>query len=139
MKAQRVFEEILRSRARATDAADADAEVAEGLVVNSSAAIDQPESQEEAGGSPMSAAVSSFLMFSLGAIIPVLPYIFGMAGVNAALVACVLVGMSLMFTGGVVGLLSGMPPAKRAFRQLAIGATAAGVTYALGSLFDVSV
>jgi len=44
-----------------------------------------------------------------------------------------------MFTGGVVGLLSGMPPAKRAFRQLAIGATAAGVTYALGSLFDVSV
>ena len=83
--------------------------------------------------------MSSFLLFSLGAIVPVLPYLFGAGGLSAAVIACVLVGLALLLTGGIVGLLSGASPAKRAFRQLAIGAGAAAVTYGLGSLFDVSV
>ncbi len=91
----------------------------------------------EDAGSGLSAAVSSFLCFAVGALIPVLPYIFGMSGSAAAIVACVVVGLALMFTGSVVGLLSGVEPGRRALRQLLIGYGAAGATYLLGSIFTV--
>lgn len=91
----------------------------------------------EDAGSGLSAAVSSFLCFAVGALIPVLPYIFGMSGSAAAIVACVVVGLALMFTGSVVGLLSGVEPGRRALRQLLIGYGAAGATYLLGSIFNV--
>jgi vacuolar iron transporter family protein len=54
-------------------------------------------------------------------------------------VSLVLVGVALLFTGGVVGLLSGSSPAKRGLRQLAIGIGAAVATYLLGLLFGTSV
>lgn len=91
----------------------------------------------EEGGSGFSAAISSFLCFAVGALIPVLPYLFGMSGSAAAIVACVVVGLALMFTGSLVGLLSGVEPGRRALRQLLIGFGAAGATYLLGSLFNV--
>lgn len=94
---------------------------------------------EEETGSAMSAAVSSFCCFAVGALVSVLPYILGLAGVPAAVVACALVGVALLLTGGMVGVLSGVSPGKRALRQLVIGFGAAGVTYLLGSLFHVSV
>ena len=56
--------------------------------------------------------------------------------INGAIaVAGGLVGIALLGTGAVVGVLSGASPGKRAFRQLAIGFGAAIVTYALGLLF----
>ena len=55
------------------------------------------------------------------------------------MVALVLVGGALLFTGGVVGVLSGSSPMARALRQLAIGFGAAGVTYVLGLLFGAQV
>lgn len=91
----------------------------------------------EDAGSGLSAAISSFLCFAVGALFPVLPYIFGMSGSAAAIVACVVVGLALMFTGSVVGLLSGVEPGRRALRQLLIGYGAAGATYLLGSIFNV--
>ncbi|MGV0409584.1 VIT1/CCC1 transporter family protein [Corynebacterium resistens] len=100
---------------------------------------DDIEVERENGGSPLSAAISSFFLFAMGALIPVLPYLFGAQGMMAAVIACVLVGLSLLLTGGVVGILSGGAPAKRAFRQLVIGFGAAAITYGLGSLFNVSV
>jgi VIT1/CCC1 family predicted Fe2+/Mn2+ transporter len=48
------------------------------------------------------------------------------------------VGIALLITGSIVGLLSGRSPVKRALRQLAIGFGAAGATYLLGLLFGVS-
>jgi VIT1/CCC1 family predicted Fe2+/Mn2+ transporter len=54
-------------------------------------------------------------------------------------VSGVLVGIALMLTGAVVGVLSGGPPLRRALRQLAIGGGAALVTYALGVLFGATV
>lgn len=92
----------------------------------------------EVVGSAWAAALSSFLFFASGAIIPVLPWIFGLSGVSAVVVALVLVGVALMSTGAAVGLLSGAPPLRRALRQLAIGFGAAAVTYVLGLLFGVS-
>jgi vacuolar iron transporter family protein len=89
-------------------------------------------------GSAWGAAFSSFLFFASGAIIPVLPWIFGLSGLWAVVVALVLVGIALMSTGAMVGLLSGAPPLRRALRQLLIGFGAAAITYVLGLLFDVS-
>ena len=67
-----------------------------------------------------------------------LPYLFGLTGLPAVLVASALVGLALLGTGAVVGLLSGGPPLRRALRQLAIGYGAAAVTYLLGLLFGAS-
>lgn len=89
-------------------------------------------------GSAWGAALSSFLFFASGAIIPVLPWIFGLSGVWAIVIALVLVGIALLSTGAMVGLLSGGPPLLRALRQLAIGFGAAAVTYLLGLAFGVS-
>lgn len=88
-------------------------------------------------GSDWTAAISSFLLFSSGAIVPVLPWIFGLTGTTAVVVALVLVGVALLSTGAMVGILSGGPPLRRALRQLAIGFGAAAITYGLGLLFGV--
>lgn len=90
-------------------------------------------------GSAWGAALSSFCFFASGAIIPVLPYVFGMTGLAAVLVAAGLVGVALMLTGAIVGVLSGASPLMRALRQLAIGWGAAAATYALGLLFGTNV
>jgi len=94
--------------------------------------------EHEEIGSALGAAVSSFLFFASGAIIPVLPYLFGASGIAAVIIAAALVGLALLCTGAVVGLLSGGPPLLRALRQLAIGFGAAGATYLLGLAFGAS-
>lgn len=103
-----------------------------------------PEAEEEENGhdvvgSAWTAAASSFVFFASGAMIPVLPYLFGAEGLTAVVLSCSLVGVALLCTGAVVGLLSGASPLMRGLRQLGIGLGAAAVTYALGSLLGVSV
>lgn len=97
------------------------------------------EHDDEAVGTGLSAAVSSFCFFASGALIPVLPYLFGMTGLPAILTATVLVGIALLATGAIVGLLSGASPLKRALRQLGIGLGAAAVTYLLGLAFGTTI
>lgn len=100
--------------------------------------VDHSDSFAEIG-SAWSASLSSFAFFASGALIPILPYIFGMSGLWALGLAAAMVGAALLFTGGVVGLLSGSSPLARALRQLAIGFGAAAVTYVLGLLFGANV
>ena len=83
-------------------------------------------------GSAWTAAGFSFLCFAAGALIPVIPYLFGASGWLAAGIAAGLVGIALLVTGGITGVLAGAPPALRALRQLGIGYGAALVTYLLG-------
>ena len=90
-------------------------------------------------GTPTKAALSSFCFFATGAFFPLIPYILGLTGVAAIAVAAAIVGVALLFTGGVVGILSGQAPTPRALRQLLVGYGAAGVTYLLGLLFGTSV
>ena len=90
-------------------------------------------------GTPMNAALSSFCFFATGAFFPLVPYILGLTGLTAIIVAAAIVGIALLFTGGVVGILSGQPPMPRALRQLLVGFGAAGVTYLLGLLFGTTV
>ncbi|MGO1317933.1 MAG: VIT1/CCC1 transporter family protein [Cellulomonadaceae bacterium] len=98
-----------------------------------------PDDSRELLGSAVGAAGSSFCFFASGALIPVLPYLLGMNGAPAVIVASVLVGVALLCTGGIVGLLSGTSPATRALRQIAIGYGAAAVTYGLGLVFGATV
>ncbi|WP_277207374.1 VIT1/CCC1 transporter family protein [Isoptericola croceus] len=104
------------------------------------AAAGEPEADaHETHGTAWGAAISSFCFFASGAVVPVLPYLFGMSGAAAVVLASVLVGACLLTTGAVTGLLSGTSPVTRALRQLAIGFGAAGVTYLLGLAFGTAV
>ena len=127
---------VYRARGMSEDEATAHAaEVLRDLTVERpSTAVDEHEEI----GSALGAAVSSFLFFASGAVIPVLPYIFGASGIVAVVIASALVGLALLGTGAVVGLLSGGPPLSRALRQLAIGFGAAAATYLLGLLFGAT-
>ncbi|KDP91995.1 MULTISPECIES: VIT1/CCC1 transporter family protein [Clavibacter] len=100
------------------------------------AGVVAPEDDHESVGTAWGAAISSFCFFASGAVIPVLPYLFGLQGLAALALACVLVAIALSITGAVTGLLSGGPPLRRAGRQLLIGFGAAGATYLLGLLFN---
>jgi VIT1/CCC1 family predicted Fe2+/Mn2+ transporter len=123
-------------RARGIPAAEAQRRADE-LLRNAGAQVEMPvdESEDEVVGSAWNAALSSFGFFGTGAAVPVLPYLLGLQGSTALLVAGVLVGGALMVTGATVGVLSGGPPLRRALRQLAIGTGAAAITYVLGTLF----
>jgi VIT1/CCC1 family predicted Fe2+/Mn2+ transporter len=94
------------------------------------------DDHEDGIGSPWSAALSSFLSFASGALIPVIPYLAGSAGFIAVAIAAASVGLVLLATGTIVGLLSGGNLLKRAVRQLVIGLGAAAVTYLLGLIFE---
>ncbi|GAA3722062.1 VIT1/CCC1 family predicted Fe2+/Mn2+ transporter [Spinactinospora alkalitolerans] len=89
-------------------------------------------------GSGIGAAGASFAFFGTGALVPVLPFLAGAEGLAAVVAAGLLTGVALMLTGGVVGVLSGAPPLRRALRQFAIGAAAAALTYLLGLAFGAT-
>lgn len=130
-------------RARGMDAAEAEAQAHQTIAQAKSKhapqlpTLDAGVDRDELG-TGIGAAISSFCFFSSGALIPILPYVFGMSGLPAVFLSAGLVGIALLFTGGTVGLLSGKAPGPRALRQMAIGFGAAAVTYGLGLLFGIS-
>ena len=87
-------------------------------------------------GSPFGAASSSFVAFVLGAIVPVLPYLFD-AGPLAFTLSAVLSAVALAAIGAVVASGSGLNAAWGAVRMLAVGGLAAAVTYGIGRLIGV--
>lgn len=121
-------------RARGMDPAQADDHARLVLARHQLSRVGTEVPTFEEVGSPYRAAASSFLFFALGALIPILPWLVGLTGVPAMIAAAVAVGLVLLGTGGVVGVLSGAAPLARALRQLAIGYGAAAVTVVLGSL-----
>ncbi|WP_405016328.1 VIT1/CCC1 transporter family protein [Kitasatospora sp. NBC_00070] len=85
------------------------------------------------GGSPVVAAVSSLLLFSLGALLPLLPWFFADGG--AAVAASVLLtAVASLAVGGALGYGSGRGVLRLAGRQLLIVAVASAITYGLGAL-----
>jgi vacuolar iron transporter family protein len=88
-------------------------------------------------GSPLQAAVSSFVMFSVGALIPILPFLLA-TGAFAVMASAGLAFVVLAGVGAVVGFLSGTSLARSAARMVALAALAAGVTYAVGHLVGAS-
>ena len=89
-------------------------------------------------GSPWGAAFGSFLAFALGAVIPVVPYLFG--GGSAAFVASLVLSLGALFAvGAAVSLLTGRGLLFSGLRQLGIGAAAAAITFAIGRVIGVGV
>ena len=101
-------------------------------------ANEEGEEENVALGTDIGAAAASFSFFASGALVPILPYIFGLSGLWAMLLSLLFVTMALGFTGGIVGLLSGSSPMRRGLRQILIGLGAAGITYLLGLAFGTT-
>ena len=85
--------------------------------------------------SPRTAAVSSFLTFSLGALFPLLPYLFG---VSLLWVALLCGGIGLVAAGALSSRFTPRPWWYAGLRQLLFGAVAAGATYAIGAAIGVT-
>jgi len=81
--------------------------------------------------SPILAGVASLIAFSLGALIPLLPYLVGL---NVLAATLIVTAVALVTGGVVVGRLTGRPVLFSGVRQLLLGALAIGVTYGVGSL-----
>jgi VIT1/CCC1 family predicted Fe2+/Mn2+ transporter len=88
-------------------------------------------------GNPVSAAVSSFLAFAGGAILPVIPFFFG-ASTALVVFSIVVSGAALFGVGALLSLFTGRGTLFSGGRQLLIGAVAAAITFALGSLIGAS-
>jgi len=82
-------------------------------------------------GSPITATLSSFIAFTIGAFIPLAPWLVG-SGTAAVLWSIVLSAIAALTLGAVLGSLTGRSRLYSAFRQLAIAALAASVTYGVG-------
>lgn len=89
-------------------------------------------------GSPMTAALSSLALFSLGALVPLAPWFFTQGGAGVAWTVT-LTTLSAVGVGAYIGRSGGTSIARAAFRQLVIVALAAGVTYGIGWLFGTTV
>ncbi len=89
-------------------------------------------------GSPWKAAGSSFVMFVLGAIIPLAPFFF-LSGFPATIIAAALAAVALFVVGGALGHFTKKNWVYSGIRMLFIGSLAAAVTYGIGTLLGVSV
>ena len=83
------------------------------------------------GGTPSQAAASSFIMFCLGAFVPLIPFFFASRS-TALITSAVLSAIVLLALGGAVTTLTGRSPLRSAMRQLLFGLGAAAITYAIG-------
>jgi vacuolar iron transporter family protein len=86
--------------------------------------------------SQMVAGVSSFVTFSVGAVIPLLPYLFGLSLLWVALVCG---GLGLALAGALSSRFTPRPWWYSALRQVLFGAAAAGVTYLIGEAIGSAV
>jgi vacuolar iron transporter family protein len=92
----------------------------------------------ELGGSPGTAAVTSFLLFALGAAVPVVPYAV-LAGRVAMIASVTASALALFGVGAAIAVLTGRSTLRSGGRQLALGLLAAGVTFGVGRLLGVAV
>jgi len=87
----------------------------------------------ELGGSAWVAAGTSFLLFALGAIVPILPFFFA-SGLPAAVASVVVSSVALMLVGAAITVVTGSSVLRSGGRQVLLGLIAAAVTFGLGSL-----
>lgn len=91
----------------------------------------------ELGGSAWEAAITSFILFSLGAIIPVAPYMFT-SGITAIIISIGLSALSLFGIGAAITLFTGRTVLYSGFRMVIFGLLAAAITFGIGRLIGVS-
>jgi VIT1/CCC1 family predicted Fe2+/Mn2+ transporter len=136
---RRILADIYRDRGLTEDEADhftkrlfADPENAVRLLIFEEVGLD-----ERSIGSPISAGVSSFLAFTLGAAIPLVPYLLSGGGLAFGLS----LGLSLAalaILGFLISRMTRRHPVYSSARQVLLGGIAAAVTFAVGSLIGAS-
>ena len=93
---------------------------------------------EELKGSAMEAALASFVLFSIGAIIPVIPFIF-LGGFWGIFFSALSSAVGLFIIGSIITLFTGKSIWFSGFRQVVFGLCAAAITFGIGKLIGVSV
>lgn len=88
-------------------------------------------------GSPVGAAVPSFFSFTIGALLPLAPFLV-LAGTPAAVASAVIAGTVLATVGAVIGFLSGTGGIRSALRMVGLASIATGVTVAIGRAIGVT-
>lgn len=137
---RRILADIYRQRGFTEDEAThfvdrvfADPENATRLLIFEEVGLD-----ERSIGSPWAAGISSFLAFTLGALVPLAPYLLTAGGV--AFSASLLASLGALFVLGIaISRLTRRNPLATALRQVLLGGVAAAVTFAVGSLIGVRV
>jgi VIT1/CCC1 family predicted Fe2+/Mn2+ transporter len=118
-------------------------EIGQRLVQDPQAALDTLAREElgidpaELGGSAWVAAITSFLLFSAGAIIPVVPYFF-VEGTTAVSISIILSVIGLFAIGAAITVITGRNALVSGLRQVLFGVTAAAITFGVGRLFGVT-
>lgn len=92
----------------------------------------------DAGGSPVGAALSSFLAFCIGAFVPLLPWLFG-AGVAAVVVSLVVSVLLAIAVGAALAVFTGRSVLRGASRQVALTLVSCGVTALVGRLVGTAI
>ncbi|MEO0492506.1 MAG: VIT1/CCC1 transporter family protein [Actinomycetota bacterium] len=119
------------------------AQVAEGVMADPEVALDVHAREElgvdpQGAGSPVQVALSSFIAFAIGAIVPLLPWFFA-DGADATIASVVLGTIAAAVVGWLVGTLTERSRVRTAMRQVLVAVFACGATYIIGSALGVSV
>jgi VIT1/CCC1 family predicted Fe2+/Mn2+ transporter len=92
---------------------------------------------EELKGSAMEAAIYSFILFAIGAVIPVFPFFFT-SGTTAIVISVAASAAGLFLIGSAITLFTGKSIWFSGFRQVVFGLMAAAITFGIGKLIGVS-
>jgi len=93
---------------------------------------------DEMKGSAMEAAVTSFILFAIGAILPVIPFFF-IGGMMAIFLSATLSAVGLFIIGAAITLFTGKNVLFSGLRQVAFGLFAAAITFGIGHFIGVSI
>lgn len=119
-------------------------DLAHRLVADPATALDTLSREElgidpaELGGSAWQAALTSFFLFAIGAVIPVAPFVF-LTGWVSIVVSLGLSALGLFGIGAAITLLTGRSVWFSGMRQVVVGLSAAAITFLIGRLIGVSV
>jgi VIT1/CCC1 family predicted Fe2+/Mn2+ transporter len=93
---------------------------------------------DELGGSAWEAAITSFILFAIGAIIPVISFTF-LSGTPAIIGSLVVSAVGLFIIGTGITLFTGRSILFSGSRQVLFGLVAAGITFGIGRLIGVNI
>lgn len=111
-----------------------DKDQAHEILVREELGIDPAEME----GSAMEAAIYSFILFAIGAIIPLFPFIF-MEGMKAVYFSIGFSAIGLFLIGAAITLFTGKNVWYSGMRQVLFGLAAAAVTFGIGRLIGVNI
>ena len=118
--------------------------LADSILANKESAVETLAREElgldpkELGGSAWEAAITSFVLFAIGAVIPVIAFMF-LSGMTAVIVSIAFSVVGLFALGAVITLFTGRTVLYSGMRMVIFGLLAAAVTFGIGRLIGVSI